>query len=106
MAIQVKGGAYSQKLNFSLPGLPEKFRIDLGETGNEEEVIIEKIIIKHKGISIPIDQNVMHRFFKINIYGERTPWGYKRMSVGNRYDPFIESTALLHKKMELTYRYN
>ena len=103
VSLQVNGSPNTQTVMFSLPELPIRFRIDLGEVGFLEEVVIKEIRLNYLGKTVHIDQNVLHRFFKENIYAKSTQNGYKRMYVSGRYDPFIESTALLHQRMNLTF---
>ncbi|MCM4167881.1 hypothetical protein KCTC52924_01302 [Arenibacter antarcticus] len=90
-----------QEIPFLLNTIPLKFRIDLGENGHKSFVEIEKVILDNGNAKIELNSKVLHRFFKGNIYTEKVDNGYYRSDVEGRYDPFITSTALLEKKIEL-----
>lgn len=103
--INVKGSEEFQNFNFSIEGVPYKFRIDLGENGNETQVWISEIHLKYKGREIFVDKSIIHRLFNPNVYLQQTKKGWIRKSKDKRYDPFIESSALLQKRMELEFSY-
>ena len=90
-----------QEITFLLSTIPLKFRIDLGENRYESIVEIEKVILDNGNDKIELDNSALHRFFESNIYLKRVQKGYSRKALDNRYDPFLESTPLLEKKIEL-----
>ena len=92
-----------QEITFLLNTIPLKFRIDLGENRYESIVEIEKVILDNGNDKIELDNSALHRFFESNIYLKRVQKGYSRKALDNRYDPFIESTPLLEKKIELQF---
>ncbi len=102
--VQVNGLTEFQNVDFILPGTPKRFRIDLGEKGNETPFYISSVTLVQKKKIIKINESQINRFFKANIYATRFEKGYERKEVLSRYDPFIESTALLSKKMELIFK--
>lgn len=97
----IKGSTDFQHITFRFRQAPKKFRIDLGENSFENEIHFSSIIISKDKDSIVISNRTMHRFFRPNIYAIPINNGFKRIKVKNRYDPFLESTALLRKKIEL-----
>lgn len=99
----VKGSKELQTIGFVLQQKPYKFRIDLGENKNETTVYISSIVVSSKESTIKVDDKTIHRFFTHNVYAIKSENGYERRKVLLRYDPFIESTALLHKKIELEF---
>jgi len=103
VVFNLKGGDTPQKIQFTLPEkvLPYKFRIDLGENNIETIVEIYDIKLQYNNRKILIDSLVLERFFQPNIYLEKLNNGYKRKVVDGRCDPFLVSTPLLNKKMEL-----
>ena len=101
--VNVTGSNSYQDINFALSQLPHKFRIDLGESGIESKIWISGVTIEYKQQKIGIEDNALHRFFKPNIYLKRAQKGYIRKTIDNRYDPFLESTPLLEKKIELEF---
>jgi len=101
--ILVCGSENLQTIDFVLKQIPYKFRIDLGENKNETTVYIASVIIKSKGRLIEINDKTIHRFFKPNIYLERQGYEYDRKIIKNRYDPFLESSNLLRKKIQLEF---
>lgn len=100
----VKGSKAFQEITFLLPTIPTEFRIDIGENRHESIVEISKIILDDGNNQIEIKCDALHRFFKPNIYTKKVDCGYLRMVIDNRYDPFISSSALLNKKMELNFK--
>lgn len=105
VAKYIKGSDDFQVVELSLPEniFPYKFRIDLGDNINkyETDIEIKSIIIQLNKEKIEIENELLSSFFQNNVYLEKTPLGYKRKSVDNRYDPFLISTPLLIKKIEL-----
>lgn len=101
----IKGSQDAQKIKFMLPEniLPYKFRIDLGEYKNESPIEINEINLKYNTNSIIIDKAILNRFFQPNIYLERVDNNYFRKFIDGRYDPFLVSTPLLNKKIELEF---
>lgn len=98
---KIIGSLEMQSIDVVLDGIPKKFRIDLGESKQETSIFIASILIGTKSDTIEVNEKTIHRFFVPNIYAIKTKNGYERTSINNRYDPFIESTELLHKKIEL-----
>jgi hypothetical protein len=100
---QVKGGDEVQIIQFTLPKevLPYKFRIDLGENNYETIVVIKKVKLMYNNEVIEIDDLTLPRFFKPNVYLEKVETGYLRKTIDGRNDPFLLSTPLLIKKIEL-----
>ncbi|AZQ59694.1 hypothetical protein EJ994_13095 [Maribacter sp. MJ134] len=100
---KITGSSKIQGINIELNQIPKKFRIDLGESKHETTISIASIIIGTMNDRIEINEKTIHRFFSPNIYAIKSENGYKRISIDNRYDPFIESTALLHQKIKLEF---
>lgn len=92
-----------QEISFVLNKVPLKFRIDLGENRHRTIVEIDKVILDNGSKQIELNSAVLHRFFDTNIYTSKVEHGYNRRDVQGRYDPFISSTALLMKKLELEF---
>ncbi|PIV92783.1 MAG: hypothetical protein COW44_12960 [Flavobacteriaceae bacterium CG17_big_fil_post_rev_8_21_14_2_50_33_15] len=103
LAIDVNASDSPQDIQFTLPEkvFPYKFRLDLGENNIETTVEINEIKLQFNNEEILIDKLVLERFFQPNIYLEKTDKGYLRKIVDGRCDPFLISTPLLNKKMEL-----
>lgn len=102
-AQKIKASNNPVEVNFSLPIIPEKFRIDLGEEKIESYVKINHITLKAFDKTINIEGNAVNRFFKPNIFLKETSQKniFLRQAINSTYDPFMESTPLLHKKIEL-----
>lgn len=100
---KIKGSNNPVELKFSLPNIPEKFRIDLGEEKIESPVKINQITLKAFDKIINIDGKTVNRFFKPNIFLIETSKInlFLRQAINCTYDPFMESTPLLHKKIQL-----
>ena len=98
-----KGSNDFQPINFKLPSgvLPYKFRIDVGEKGIETLISIRNITLKLNNNVIQINDSAIERFFKPNIYLDKSGNDFIRKKVEGRCDPFFVSTPLLIKKMEL-----
>lgn len=105
LAYNIKGKDTSQKIKFTLPKevFPYKLRIDFGENKIETPVKINSIELKYNSDSIVIDALVLEHFFHPNIYLEKGDSGYLRKTLNGRYDPFLVSTPLLDKKIELEF---
>lgn len=103
--IQVKGTEEFQTIVFELPHgvFPKMFRIDLGENKKESPIEIESVTLKHNDKTIEINDLIFDRFFKPNIYLDKTDKTFLRHSINGRYDPFLLSTPLLNKKIELEF---
>jgi hypothetical protein len=103
VVVNLKGSDSSQKIQFRLPEkvLPYKFRIDLGENKMETIILINEIKLQYNDEKIVIDALVLERFFQPNMYLQKTENGYLRKTIEGRCDPFLVSTPLLIKKMEL-----
>lgn len=93
-----------QEITFELNSIPLAFRIDLGENGHISILQVDKVILDNGNKKIELKSNVLHRFFEANIYTSKVGNGYHRNTVEGRYDPFISSTALLAKKIELEFK--
>lgn len=79
-----------------------KFRIDFGENKNQKDIILKNIIIKRNQDSIEIKNDVLHRFFQINKFLEWDKKGrLKIKEINKKRDPFIVSSSLLIKKIQL-----
>ena len=76
---------------------------DFGENKIETPVKINSIELKYNSDSIVIDALVLEHFFHPNIYLEKGDSGYLRKTLNGRYDPFLVSTPLLEKKIELEF---
>ena len=99
-----KGQQDLQTLTFEFPEgiIPYKFRIDLGELGNETSLIIQSIKMKLNDNEILIDSSTMSRYFQKNIYVETTNWqSFERKKFSGKYDPFLTSKEFLIKKIQL-----
>lgn len=97
----IKGSTDFQYIVFRFAQAPKKFRIDLGENSVENEIYFSSIVVSKDNDSIVISNSNIHRFFKPNIYAIPINKGFRRIKINNRYDPFLESTELLRKKIEL-----
>lgn len=101
----IKGSPEFQTVSIKLPAniLPYKLRVDVGENGIKNETVIEfkSIKLELNGNNIIINNDIMNNFFKPNSYLEKTEKGFKRKVVKGKYDPFLVSTALLNKKIEI-----
>ncbi|WP_347923215.1 hypothetical protein [Pontimicrobium sp. SW4] len=99
----IVGSEEFQTLEFVLPKevLPFKFRIDLGENSYETLVEIGVIKLEYNNEVIEIDPLTLERFFQPNIYLQKTDNGFMRKTIDGRCDPFLMSTPLLIKKIEL-----
>lgn len=103
----IKGMDDFQKVVFDIPKniLLKAFRIDLGERGYETVIDLKTIKLIYGDKIITIDQDTFKYYFKPNIYIEKGESNdFKRKKIKNKYDPFIESTAFLEKKMYLEFR--
>ncbi|WP_394974403.1 hypothetical protein [uncultured Croceitalea sp.] len=100
---KVKGSIEVQSIEIILNQIPKKLRIDLGEDKHETPISITSIIIGTTRDSIDINEKSIHRFFSPNIYAIKSENGFERKNLDNRYDPFLESTALLHKKIQIDF---
>ena len=105
IAHNVKGSNSAQKINFTLPHkpFPFKLRLDLGENNIQSAVKINSIELKYNSDSIFIENSVLEYFFHPNIYLEKVDSVYLRKTLNGRYDPFLVSTPLLEKKIELEF---
>lgn len=103
LAINVKANDNAQKITFSLPEgvFPYKLRLDLGENSFESAIYVNSINLELNNNVIDIENEVLERFFQPNIYLEREGNGFNRKVIDGRCDPFLLSTELLIKKMEL-----
>jgi hypothetical protein len=101
--INIKGKSHLQNISFKLDNIPSRFRIDLGENGNTNEIFIQKISLHKNNDTIIIQHNEMHRFFKPNIYIDMKKGQIIRKKIESRYDPFIQSQPLLHQIIKLTF---
>jgi hypothetical protein len=99
----VSGSDQVQNIVFELSEMPIKFRVDIGENRHETEILIRQITITKDDKQINIDPGLIDRYFKANIYIQNNAGAISRRLRGNRYDPFIESTALLEKKLYLEF---
>ncbi len=52
---------------------------------------------------INIDKSLIDIFFQPNRYLQKTSNGYFRIVVNGKYDPFLESSPLLNKKIEIEF---
>lgn len=93
-------------ISFELPiqEIPSRFRVDLGETGYETCIRINRVVFKQDNFNLEIDSKTYHRYFLPNIYVRQMGSEFCRFSVNGRYDPFIESSELLHKQLYLEFR--
>ncbi|WP_282134860.1 hypothetical protein [Seonamhaeicola maritimus] len=92
-------------IKFQLPEnvLPYKIRIDLGEKKEQGSIAIQGIKLRYSGNEINIQKELIPQFFLINEflkYNHKT--GIFKSSVINKsYDPFMISSALLNKKIDI-----
>jgi hypothetical protein len=105
LAYNVKGKDTPQEIKLTLPRkvFPYKLRLDFGENKIETPVKINSIELKYNSDSIVIDALVLEQFFKPNIYLEKVDSLYLRKTLNGRYDPFLVSTPLLNKKIEIDF---
>ena len=105
--IYVNKAILFQEVLFKLPKgqIPKKIRIDLGENFNTSDIIIKEIKLTFNKKSIVVNKNAMSYFFKENIYLKYNPNFnvFKPQIVNGKYDPYILSTPLLNKKIEIEF---
>lgn len=103
---KLQGNERNQNIVFQLPiDKPlKKFRIDLGESNNQSCLEIDKMEMSLGKAKVHIDPKAYHRYFNSNIYVEQKNSIFCRRTINGKYDPFIESSALLIKKLELELR--
>lgn len=92
-----------QELKFTMEEIPEKFRIDLGDSANEGLMEIDKVILANEGKTISVGWEVLERYFKPNIYMKVNIASINRIKVDGRYDPFMESRDLLHQQILIDF---
>lgn len=92
-----------QEVKFKMDEIPEKFRIDFGDSENEGDLEIDRIELENEGKIIPIGFEVINRYFKPNIYMEVNGSLVRRKTIDGRYDPFMESRDLLHQQILLDF---
>lgn len=101
----IKASNELQTIQFNLPSgiLPYKFRIDVGDNINRHETLVEikSIRLELNSEFMLIDNQLIDIFFNPNIFLVKRDNGYLRRIVDDRYDPFLLSTPLLDKKIEL-----
>lgn len=92
-------------VTFKLPKniLPYKLRIDLGEQISQSEIYIKEMNLKYDGNEIQIKPDLIPRLFSINEFIDFNSKTGKFIfsEVSGRYDPFIISSPLLNKKIEM-----
>lgn len=104
MYIDIKGRDEFQVVSFKLPSgvLPYRFRVDLGEHKVESDILIKSIVIKFNQGVMEIDSATFPRLFSSNVYLNTTDFKtFTRNIIDNKYDPYILSTPLLDKKIEI-----
>ncbi|CDF81220.1 conserved hypothetical protein [Formosa agariphila KMM 3901] len=104
MYIDIKGKDEFQVVSFKLPSgvLPYRFRVDLGENKIESDIQIKSIVIKFNQGVMDIDSATFPRLFSSNIYLNTTDYKtFSRKIIDTQYDPYIVSTPLLDKKIEI-----
>ncbi len=102
----IEGKKEFQKIELSLPKgvFPQRFRIDVGENKINTAIEINTIVLSFKREKIVINNLTFERFFEPNIYLEKNKKGYLRKTFKGRYDPFLESTPLLNKRIEIAFK--
>ena len=103
----IKGKNEFQNLTFEISKQSRlnSFRIDLGENQVESKVYVKEIVIKYGNKELSMSKEKLARFFKENIYvTTKDYFEFERKKVGDRYDPFLKSTALLEQHMYLKFR--
>ncbi|WNH08604.1 hypothetical protein [Thalassobellus suaedae] len=102
---KVFGSVEFQKVTFSLPKniFPSKFRLDIGENYKQDKIYIKDIIIKYNGNSIEINSELISAFFSVNRFlkYDETIGVFITSEINEKWDPFIVSSALLNKKIEI-----
>ncbi len=101
--IAIKGSAALQNISFQLNEIPFRFRIDFGQDGNKDEIFVENLVLQNDTDKIKIQGKELHRFFKPNVYMDIEGGRISRKENASKYDPYMQSTALLHQKMRLIF---
>lgn len=104
---KVSGSRDYTTVSFKLPKgeFPRKIRIDLGENKKQNRIAVENIQFRYNGKEINIEKELLPHFFVTNKFLDyNSSKGVFRSSIVNdRYDPFIISSALLIKKIEIEF---
>ena len=99
----VKGNSDFQQVTIQLPKgvVPYKLRLDLGENSikNQSDIDLESINIELNDNVIKVDNQNIKSYFRPNQYLTKTPTGYSRKIVDDKYDPFLLSTSTLIEKI-------
>lgn len=97
-----------QNISFELPNnvIPSNIRIDLGERPNHNEIKISRIILINKNKKFVIEDKMLIYFFKPNIYldFDKEKNTLKSKVINNKFDPYLTSTPLLNKKIEIYFK--
>lgn len=80
-----------------------KFRIDLGRNLNQEGVTIHSIEIKSNSKALTIESNLLKYFFNENRFMRFINNGEIQFTPNRLKNPFITSSALLNKKMQIEF---
>ncbi|WP_159022156.1 hypothetical protein [Formosa sp. L2A11] len=104
--VNVQGKDEFQVVSFKLPSnvIPIRFRLDLGDNRKESEVQIKSILIRLNNNVISVDNSTIQRLFNPNKYLITSDYiSFERKIIGNDYDPYLLSTPLLNKKIEIDF---
>lgn len=100
----IEGNNDVQTLGFKLPieALSNIFRIDLGNTMEQNIVSFKNIQFKSVQGEFTIEGSEMEWFFTVNEYLKYKGNGqYQIIEIDGRTDPFIVSKPVLNKKLEI-----
>lgn len=92
-----------QEVKFKMEEIPEKFRIDFGDSENDGSMEIDRVVLENEGKMISVGFEVLDRYFKPNIYMEVDGSLVNRKTIDGRYDPFMESRDLLHQQILIDF---
>ncbi len=101
---KTNAGSDFQTIEFKLPKekFPFKFRLDLGENKQQEEIRIDQILLSYNNKQIIIAKDSIQFYFIANQFLKSDKMGsYKLITINDKRDPFIIAKALLIKKIEL-----
>ncbi len=88
------------KFKISTGHIPHKLRLDLGENRNENDIEISQIVLVQLD-TLKMTKNNFERYFQGNKYVEICGSNFSRRVRNNEYDPYLTSTPLLTKTIQL-----